>query len=188
MAKLIYTAICSLDGYVADAKGNFDWAAPDEEVHGFVNECERPIGTYLLGRRMYDVMRYWDTPAAIDDQPEVVRDYATIWRAADKIVYSQTLDAVSAPRTRLERAFDAAAVGKLKADARADLSIGGPHLAAEALKVGLVDEIQLFLTPIAVGSGNRALPEGVRIDLALLDEHRFAGGVVYLRYRIRLDT
>jgi len=188
LARLIYTAICSLDGYVADAKGNFDWAAPDEEVHRFVNEGERPIGTYLYGRRMYEVMRYWDTPAAVDDQPEFVREYATIWRAADKIVYSKTLDAVSTARTRLERAFDAGTVRRLKADARADISVSGPHLAAEALRAGLVDELRLFLTPIVVGGGNRALPDGVRAPLTLLDERRFAGGVVYLRYRITLDT
>jgi dihydrofolate reductase len=183
MAKLIYSAIASLDGYIEDQTGNFDWAAPDEEVHRFVNDRERPIGTYLYGRRMYDVMRFWETPKAVADQPPVMQDYAAIWRSAEKIVYSRTLDAVSSARTRIERAFDPAAVRQMKAAARRDISIGGPDLAAQAIKAGLVDELQLFLVPTVVGGGKPALPSGVTLRLNLLDERRFGGGAVYLRYR-----
>jgi dihydrofolate reductase len=184
MAKLIYAAITSLDGFVADEHGNFDWAAPDEEVHQFVNDLERGVGTHLYGRRMYEVMRYWETAHEEPDQPEVFHDYTRIWQAADKVVYSRTLDRVSTSRTRLERQFDADAVRRLKAQADADLSVGGPHLAAEALRAGLVDEIQLFLTPHLIGRGNAALPDDVRMRLELIDERRFAGGVVYLAYRL----
>ena len=184
MAKLIYSAIASLDGYIEDQTGNFDWAAPDEEVHRFVNDRERPIGTYLYGRRMYDVMRFWETPQAVADQPPAMQDYAAIWRLADKIVYSRTLDAVSSARTRIERAFDPAAVRRMKATAGRDISVGGPELAAQAIKAGLVDELQLFLVPTVVGGGKPALPSGVKLRLDLLDERRFGGGAVYLRYRI----
>ena len=187
MSKLIYSAITSLDGFVADERGNFDWAAPDEEVHRFVNELERPVGTYLLGRRMYEVMRFWDTPAATTDQPAVMTDYAELWRAADKIVFSKTLGDVTAARTRLEREFDAGVVGRMKSEARRDLSVGGPHLAARAIRSGLVDELQVFLTPVVVGRGNHWLPDDLNIRLDLLDEQRFRGGVVYLRYRLNLD-
>jgi dihydrofolate reductase len=183
MAKLIYSAIASLDGYIEDQTGNFDWAAPDEEVHRFVNDRERPIGAYLYGRRMYDVMRFWETPKAVADQPPVMQDYAAIWRSAEKIVYSRTLDAVSSARTRIERAFDPAAVRQMKAAARRDISIGGPDLAAQAIKAGLVDELQLFLVPTVVGGGKPALPSGVTLRLNLLDERRFGGAAVYLRYR-----
>ena len=182
MAKLIYAAIASLDGYIADETGNFDWAAPDEEVHDFVNELERPIGTYLYGRRMYDVMAVWDTMETFEDEP-VTRDFAAIWRAADKIVYSRTLQAASSAKTRIEREFDPEAIRQLKASSERDISLGGPELAAQALKAGLVDELHLFLTPIIVGGGNQALPDHVRVKLELLDERRFASGVVYLRYR-----
>jgi dihydrofolate reductase len=181
MAKLIYSAIASLDGYVADEDGNFDWAAPGEEVHAFVNDLERPIGTYLYGRRMYETMAVWETIA--DEQP-VMQDYARIWQAADKIVYSRTLESVSSARTRIEREFDPAAVRQLKAGAERDLSVGGAELAGVALRAGVVDEIQLFLNPVAVGGGKRALPGGVRLELELLDERRFGGGVVYARYRV----
>jgi dihydrofolate reductase len=184
VAKLIYTAIASLDGYIEDQTGNFDWAAPDEEVHRFVNDRERPIGTYLYGRRMYDVMRFWETPQAVADQPPLVQDYAAIWRSADKVVYSRTLEAVSSARTRIERAFDPAAVRQMKVAARRDISVGGPDLTAQAIKTGLVDELQLFLVPTVVGGGKPALPSGVRLRLDLLDERRFAGGAVYLHYRI----
>jgi dihydrofolate reductase len=180
MAKLIYSAIASLDGYVADRNGNFEWAAPDEEVHAFVNDLERPIGTYLYGRRMYEVMLYWETNAA--DHP-VENDFTQIWRAADKIVYSSSLDAVSSARTRIERSFDADAVRELKARAERDITIGGPHLAAQAIRAGLVDEYQLFLTPIIVGGGNRALPDDALVALELADVRRFGSGVVYLDYR-----
>jgi dihydrofolate reductase len=178
MAKLIYSAIASLDGYVNDADGRFDWAAPDADVHACVNDEERPIGTYLYGRRMYEVMTFWET---MDEPEPVMRDYAQVWRAAEKIVYSRTLDGVSTARTRLERELDPEAVRALKHER--DLSIGGAHLAAEAIRAGLVDECRLYLNPIVVGGGTRALPDDVRWPLELLDERRFDNGVVYLRYR-----
>jgi len=184
MAKLIYSAITSLDGYVADEDGNFDWAAPDEEVHTFVNELERRVGTYLYGRRMYEVMVYWETADILADQPPFIRDFAETWRAADKIVYSKTLETVSSARTRIERDFDREAVRQMKASVERDISVGGPGLAAQAFKAGLVDECHLFLAPIVVGGGNRSLPDDVRVKLELLDERRFAGGMVYLRYRV----
>jgi dihydrofolate reductase len=184
MAKLIYSAITSLDGYVADEHGNFDWSAPDEEVHAFVNDLERPVGTYLYGRRMYDVMRSWETAPTSGDESAAVRDFAGIWQAADKIVYSRTLEAVSSAKTRLERDFDPEAVRQLKASADRDLSVGGPELAAQALAAGLVDEIHLFLNPVLVGGGNPALPDGVPAQLELLDERRFGSGVVHLHYRV----
>jgi dihydrofolate reductase len=183
MAKLIYSAIASLDGYVADQNGKFDWAAPDEEVHTFVNDLERPVGTYLYGRRMYEVMVYWETAHTLDDRPPFIRDFAEIWQAADKIVYSRTLEAVSSARTRIERDFDPEAVRQLKAEAGRDLTVGGPDLAAQALGAGLVDELHLFLAPVVVGGGNRALPDDVRVKLELLDERRFGNGMVYLHYR-----
>jgi dihydrofolate reductase len=183
MAKLIYSAIASLDGYVADEDGNFDWAAPDEEVHSFVNELARPIGTYLCGRRMYEVMAYWETADAVADQPPVVQDFAEIWQAADKIVYSKTLATVSAARTRIEREFDPDAVRQLKAAAGRDISVGGPELAAQAIEAGLVDEFHLFVSPIVVGGGKRSLQDGLRMTLDLLEERRFGNGMVYLRYR-----
>jgi dihydrofolate reductase len=182
MGKLMYSAITSLDGYVADEDGNFDWAEPDEEVHTFVNDLERPVGTYLLGRRMYEVMLYWET-IALAEQPPYSRDFAEIWQAADKIVYSKTLASVSSARTRIEREFDPQAVRQLKASARRDLSVGGPELAAQAFKAGLVDECHLFLAPIVVGGGKQALPDKVRLKLELLDERRFGNGVVHLHYR-----
>ena len=184
MAKLIYTAISSLDGYVADAEGNFDWSAPDDEVHRFVNDLERPIGTYLLGRRMYEVMRYWDTAPTGNDEPSAGQEYAKIWQAADKIIYSKSLEQVSSTRTRIEREFDPGAIQDLKAAATRDLSVGGPTLAAQAIKLGLVDECHLFLSPIVVGGGNPALPDNVRLELELLDERRFGNGVVHLHYRV----
>jgi dihydrofolate reductase len=183
VAKLIYATIASLDGYVADSAGNFDWAEPDEEVHRFVNDLERPIGTYLYGRRMYDVMRYWDTPEAVVDQQPFVIEYIELWRAADKVVYSTTLAEVSSARTRIERSFDPESVRRLKATSERDLSVGGPHLAAEAIRHGLVDEFRLFAVPVIVGGGTRWLPDGVHVRLELLDERRFANGVVHLHYR-----
>jgi dihydrofolate reductase len=185
MAKLIYSAITSLDGYIADEDGNFDWAAPDEEVHAFVNDLERPVGTYLYGRRMYEVMVAWETAHTFADQRPVMQDFAKIWQAADKVVYSRTLAAVSSARTRIERDFDPAAVRQLKASAGRDLSVGGPDLAAQAIRAGLVDEYHLFLVPFVVGGGNQSLPDNVRLKLELLDERRFDSGVVYLRYRTR---
>jgi dihydrofolate reductase len=183
MAKLIYSAITSLDGYVADDDGNFDWAAPDEEVHTIVNDLERPVGTYLYGRRMYETMVYWETAHLVADQPAFVQDFTAMWQAADKIVYSRTLETVSSARTRIERDFDPDAVRQLKASAGRDITVGGPDLAAQAIEAGLVDEWQLFVTPVVVGGGKRSLPNGVRLKLELLDERRFGNGVVHLRYR-----
>jgi len=185
MAKLIYTAITSLDGYVADEDGNFDWAEPDEEVHSFVNDLERPVGTYLYGRRMYDVMVYWQTAHTLADQPAFIQDFAQIWQAADKIVYSTTLETVSSARTRIERDFDPEAVRQLKESAGRDITVGGPELAAQAIKAGLIDEYHLFLAPIVVGGGKKSLPDNVRLTLKLLDERRFGNGTVHLRYRSR---
>ena len=175
---LVYSAIASLDGYVADADGRFEWSAPDEEVHAFVNDLERPVGTFLLGRRMYEVLVPWET---IDDPAPAMRDFAQIWRAADKVVYSRTLEAPSSARTRIEREFDPEAVRRMKAEG--ELSIGGPELAGHAIRAGLVDELRLFLSPVVVGGGTPALPDGVRWPLELVDERRFGNGVVYARYR-----
>jgi dihydrofolate reductase len=182
MARLIYSAITSLDGYVADEHGNFDWAAPDEEVHAFVNDLERPVGIYLYGRRMYEVMVAWETMA---DHRPLMRDFAESWRAAEKIVYSRTLETISSARTRIERDFDPEAVRQLKAQAARDITVGGPELAAQAIKAGLVDEWHVFLTPAIVGGGTRFLPDGVRVNLELLDERRFGSGVVHLHYRTK---
>jgi dihydrofolate reductase len=181
MAKLIYSAITSLDGYVADVDGNFDWAAPDEEVHTFINDLERPVGTYLYGRRIYQVMAVWETDHTLADQSPVMRDFAQIWQAADKIVYSRTLETVSSARTRIERDFDPGAVRQMKA--AHDLSVGGPDLAAQAIRAGLVDEWHVFVAPIVVGGGTRFFPNDVRLKLELLDQRRFAGGMVHLHYR-----
>ena len=185
MARLIYSAITSLDGYVADEDGNFEWAAPDAEVHSFVNELERPIGTYLYGRRMYEVMLFWETVSTEAAQAPFMRDFAELWRAADKVVYSTTLEAESSARTRIERDFDPDAVARMKASAEQDISVGGPNLAAQAIRAGLVDELQLFLTPVVVGGGQHWLPDGAQLSLELVDERRFASGVVFLRYRPR---
>jgi dihydrofolate reductase len=183
MAKLIYSAIASLDGYVADEDGNFDWAEPDEEVHAFINDLGRPIGTHLYGRRMYETMRGWETDPTLADQSPVMRDFAQIWQAADKIVFSKTLEEVSTARTRIERDFDPEAVRQMKTEARRDLLVGGPNLAAHAIKAGLVDEYHMFVTPIVVGGGKLSLPNGARVKLELLDERRFGNGMVHLHYR-----
>jgi dihydrofolate reductase len=184
MPKLIYQAIASLDGYVEDEAGNFDWAAPDDDVHAFVNDLERPIGTYLYGRRMYETMVFWETVSTGTDQSVVSRDFAEIWRAAEKVVYSRSLETVSSARTRIERDLDPDVVRRLKETSTADITIGGAEFAGQALALGLVDECHLFLGPIVVGGGKRALPDGLRARLELLDEHRFANGVIYLRYRV----
>jgi dihydrofolate reductase len=184
VGRLQFTAICSLDGYVADADGRFDWSQPDEEVHAFVNDLARPLGTYLLGRRMYEVLVAWETMPAGPEEPAAIRDYAAIWKGLDKVVYSTTLEEVSSDRTRIERSFDPEEVRRMKDEAGADLSVGGPHLAAEALRDRLVDEIRLFVNPVVVGGGTAALPDSVHIDLRLLDERRFGNGVVYLRYAV----
>lgn len=182
MAKLIYSAVVSLDGFIADENGNFDWAEPDEEVHTFVNEFERSVGTYLYGRRMYEVMVAWET-MQLADQPSYLQDYVQIWQATDKLVYSRTLEAVSSSRTRIEREFEPEAVRQMKEAAERDLTVSGPNLAAHAFEAGLVDECRLFIAPAVVGGGKQALPRGVRLKLELLDEHRFGGGMAYLRYR-----
>ena len=179
----MYSAIASLDGYVADENGEFDWAAPDEDVHAFVNDLERPLGTHLYGRRMYETMVAWEHPETFPDLSPAMEDYARIWQAADKVVYSTTLPAIASEKTRLERSFDPEAVRKMKASATRDLGIGGPGLAAEAIEAGLVDEYQLLLVPAVVGGGTRAFPDDVRVSLELVDEHRFANGAVYLQYR-----
>jgi dihydrofolate reductase len=188
MARLIYTAITSLDGYVADVERNFDWAAPSDEVHAFVNDLERPIGTYLYGRRLYEVMVAWETMPSLAAGSNVMNEYAEIWRAADKIVYSRTLKATSSARTRIERDFDLQAVREMKAGAASDISVGGPTLAASAIKAGLVDEYHLLLHPIVVGGGTQALPDHFRAQLELMDERRFAGGVVHLHYRAKAGS
>ena len=184
MTKLIYSAITSLDGYIEDEDGNFDWAAPDEEVHAFVNDLQRPVGTYLYGRRMYETMVYWETAHTVADHP-VERDYAQIWQAAEKVVYSKTLETASSARTRIERAFDPDAIRQMKASAERDISVGGSGLAAQAFGDGLVDELYLFVAPIVVGGGKPALPEGVRVKLELLDERSFGNGTAYLHYATR---
>ena len=181
MASLIYSAIGSLDGYIEDADGKFDWAAPDEEVHAFVNDLDRSVGTFLLGRRMYETLQYWETSE--DPEPHM-RDFAELWRAADKVVYSRTLDEPSTARTRVEREFDPDTVRRLKESAERDLVIGGPELATHAFRAGLVDDCHLFLNPIMVGAGKRALPDDLRLRLELLDERRFGNGVVFVRYRV----
>jgi dihydrofolate reductase len=185
MATLMYYAIASLDGYVADEDGNFDWAEPDQEVHAFINDLVRSTGTYLYGRRMYETMAAWETDATLAAQSEAIRDFAQIWQAADKIVYSRTLDEPSTARTRIEREFDPEAVREIKASAGADLAVGGPDLGAQAFRSGLVDECHLFLAPIVVGSGKPSLPSDLRAELELLDERRFRGGMVYLHYRVK---
>ena len=183
MAKLIYSAITSLDGYVADEDGSFDWAEPDEEVHTFLNDLERPVGTYLYGRRMYEVMVFWETALTLADQPPVMQDFAQIWQAADKVVYSTTLRTASSARTRIEADFDPEAVRQMKASTGRDITVGGPDLAAQAITAGLVDECHLFVAPIVVGGGTRAFPNKVRLELELLDERRFGSGMVHLHYR-----
>jgi dihydrofolate reductase len=181
VGRLIYAAICSLDGYVADENGDFDWAAPSEEVHAAVNDIERTVGTQLYGRRMYDVLAVWETMES--DEP-VIRDFAEIWRVADKVVYSRTLEAPRTARTRIEREFDPEAVRALKESAESDISIGGPELAGQAIAAGLVDEFHLFVNPVIVGAGNPALPARSRVKLELLNERRFATGVVQLHYAV----
>ena len=183
MARLIYSAIASLDGYVADQHGNFSLLAPDEELHAFVNDLERTVGTHLYGRRMYEVMVWWETVETAGE-PDVMRDFAEIWWAADKIAYSRTLKSVASERTRIEREFDPETVRQMKATTERDISIGGPQLAGQALAAGLVDECHLFLAPLLMGGGTRALPDGVGLRLELVDERRFGSGVAHLHYRV----
>lgn len=185
MAKLIYPAITSLDGYIEDQDGNFDWAEPDQEVHDFINDLERRIGTYLYGRRLYETMVGWETDPTLAEQSTIMKDFAELWQAAEKVVFSTTLGTVSTARTRIEREFDAEAVRRMKASAGRDLTVGGPRLAAHAFAAGLVDECHLFLVPIVVGGGKKSLPDNVRLELELEDEKRFDSGIVHLRYRTR---
>jgi len=182
MARLIYGAITSLDGYVADEAGRFEWAEPDETVHRFIGDLEQSVGAYLYGRRMYDVMAAWETLGDDPAHPAYIRDFARTWRAADKVVYSTTLKEPFTARTRIERAFDADAVRRMKAESTSDISIGGPTLAAHAIAAGLVDEYQVFVAPVVLGNGLRFLPDRSRIDLTLLDERRFPNGMVFIRY------
>lgn len=183
MAKLIYSAITSLDGFIEDEEGNFEWGAPDEEVHSFVNDMVRPVGAYLYGRRMYDTMVYWETAQTVPDQPPCVRDFTALWQAADKIVFSKSLQTVSSDKTRIEREFDPRAILEMKAASERDITVGGPDLAAQAFKAGLVDECHLYLTPVVVGGGKPSLPRNIRLELDLLSERCFRSGVVFLHYR-----
>jgi len=185
MAHLIYSAISSLDGYTEDMDGKFDWAAPDEEVHRFINNLERAAGTHLYGRRMYETMSVWETDPNLAAESSLRRDFAEVWQAADKIVYSRTLETISTRKTQLERKFDPETIRQLKAAGEHDILIGGPELAAHAFRSGLIDECHLFLTPIIVGGGKQALPDNVRFELELLEERRFGSGVVFLRYRVK---
>jgi dihydrofolate reductase len=184
MARLIYVVISSLDGYVADETGSFEWAAPDEEVHVFVNDVMRHVGTQLLGRRMYDVLRFWESDELLADERPHLRDFAQLWRDTDKVVYSRTLETAPTARTRIERDFDPEAVRRIKAAADRDLSVGGPELAGQAIRAGLVDECRLLLVPVIVGGGTRSLPDHVRLELELVDQRRFSGGTVHLHYRV----
>jgi len=183
MAKLIYAAITSLDGYMEDRDGNIGWGAPDEQVFSFVNDLERLVGTYLYGRRMYETMVYWETVQDLADEPPGVRDFTEMWKAANKIVYSKSLQAVSSARTRIEREFDPGVIKEMKSTLERDITVAGPNLAAQAFRAGLVDECQLFVTPIILGGGKPSLPNDVRLDLELLSERRFRSGVVFLHYR-----
>ncbi len=183
MAKLIYSAIASLDGYVEDARGRFEWAAPDQEVFSFVNELERPVGTYLYGRRMYETMLYWETAPLDESVPAFLREFTQLWQAAEKVVYSRTLESARSARTRIEQHFDAEEIRKFKATFSRDVTVGGAELARQAIESGLVDEFQLFVVPVVVGAGKAWLPSRPRLDLELLDVRRFVSGVVFLRYR-----
>ena len=185
MAKLTYTALTSLDGYIEDEEGGFGWAEPDAELHAFVNDLEAPIGTHLYGRRMYETMAIWQEVGAGPDVPAAEVAFAGLWRDLDKVVYSTTLEKVWTPRTRLERDFDTQAVRRLKEAADRDISVSGPGLAQHAFRAGLVDDVHLFVFPVAVGGGKPALPRSLRIDLELLDERRFGNGVVHLHHRTR---
>ncbi len=183
MGKLIYSFLVSLDGYVADEQGKFGWAEPDDEVSAFINDQQRSVGTHLYGRRLYETMVGWETDPGLAAHSPLMHDFAELWQAADKIVYSKTLSHVSTSRTRISPTFSADEVRALKADVQHDIIIGGPGLAAHAVRAGLVDEYQLFVMPIVVGGGNPFFPDGARVPLDLLEEHRFISGVVYLRYR-----
>jgi dihydrofolate reductase len=188
MAKLIYVTNVSIDGYIEDEHGSLDWTEPDDEVFAFITDLIRPVGTYLYGRRLYESMAVWETDPALGAQSDLMAAFANVWQAADKVVYSKTLDGVSTARTRLERSFEAASVRDLKGSATGDLMVGGARLAAAAFEAGLVDECQLFIHPVLLGGGKPGLPRDARVDLELLDERRFGHGVVYLRHRVRLAS
>jgi dihydrofolate reductase len=185
MARLVYAVLASLDGYVADEAGNFDWAAPGEDVHRFINELERSVGTYLFGRRLYEIMAVWQDFPDIEQEPEVIGEYAAIWQSADKIVYSETLAAVTTPKTRLDRSFDPQSVRAMVTDQEQDVSIGGPTLASHALRAGIVDDIHLFIVPHIVGGGTPCWPAGLPLQLDLAEQERFSDGTVYLHYTTR---
>jgi dihydrofolate reductase len=187
LADLIYSAISSLDGYIEDMDGNFDWAAPDEQVHSFINDLERSTSTYLFGRRMYETLQVWETDPNLAADSPIMRDFAEMWQAANKIVFSKTLQTVSTRKTQIERNFDPEAIRQLKRTAEQDISIGGPDLAAHAFRAGLIDECHLFLAPILVGAGKPSLPANLRLELDLLEQHRFDNGMVFLRYRVRQE-
>jgi dihydrofolate reductase len=186
MSKMIYSAIMSLDGFIADETGNFDWAMPDREVHTFVNQLERSVGTYLLGRRMYEVMKFWEDGAALETEPEYFREFGRLWRAADKVVYSKSLPAAATQRTRLEREFNSDQVRRLMTEAHRDVSIGGADLAGQAFRAGLVDECYFFVAPASVGGGTAALPRDYRVRFELLEHRSFGNGMVHLHYAVRL--
>lgn len=185
MAKLIYSVLASLDGYIEDIDGNFDWAMPDEEVHQFVNDLERGAGTHLYGRRMYETLMVWETDPTLAADSPLMRDFAEIWQAADKIVYSKTLETVSTRKTQIERNFDPETIRQLKETSEREILIGGADLATHAFRAGLIDEYQLFITPIIVGGGKPSLPDNIRLELELLEERRFGNGMVFLRYRVK---
>ena len=185
MAKLIYSAMTSLDGYIEDEEGSFDWAFPDAELHAFINDLERPVGAHLYGRRMYETMAVWQSMGDEPGLPAVETDFAEVWRGLDKVVYSRTLDAVWTPRTRLEREFEPGAVRRMKEEADRDISVSGPDLAQHAFRAGLVDEVHLWVFPVIVGGGKPGLPRDIKVDLELLDERRFGSGVAHLHYRTR---
>ncbi len=184
MAKLIYMAIASLDGYIEDEHGTFGWAAPDDEVHAFFNDRTRPIGMYLYGRRMYETMQVWETDPSLASESPIMGDFAQLWQTADKVVYSTTLDSVVTANTRIERTFDADAVRQLLASAERDITIGGATLAQHAFAAGLVNECHLYLVPVSVGGGKPCLPQGVQVQLALLNAHQFTNGTMYLHYQV----
>ena len=185
MAKLIYLSNVSLDGYIEDEQGGFDWTEPDDELFVFITDLVRPVGTYLYGRRLYETMAVWETDPALAASSAPAADFATIWKAADKVVYSTTMDGASTANTRVERTFDPAAVRAIKASATSDLTVGGAHLAAAAFRAGLVDECHLLIRPVLVGGGKPVLPSGTHTHLELLDDRRVGQGVVYLRYRVQ---
>jgi len=188
MAKLLFTAITSLDGHYEDERGAFDWGTPDEEVFGFINDLERPIGTYLYGRRMYEAMVFWETAQSLVDHQSPEQDFTETWQAVDKVVYSKSLSTVSSAKTRIERNFDSKVIQEMKSMKVCDITVSGPNLAAQAFPAGLVDECQFFLTPVVLGGGKPSLPNDIRFECELLNERRFGSGVVFVHYRISMTN